>query len=386
MNRTAVACTAVASISAVAIAALLALGPLNPPSGAITSTNKTLSEVEPRIIINATNTPGDPAGDASPSLFKITQPGSYYLTGNITGVSGKHGIEIASGGVTIDLNGFQLTGVTGALDGIFLSTSAGLRGIVVKNGTVASWPGTGVNLASVNYSGRIENVHANSNGGSGIVGGNAYAISGCSATGNGSHGIGAFIGASITNCAARENAGTGFNVTLNASITNCTAFSNTQVGFIASTGSTIAHCSAHSNGTDGFILNSGVITNCTATNNTGDGIQVASSTTVLANQCVNNGLSAGDGAGIHATGSRNRIEGNNCTGADRGIDVDAAGNIIIRNTCSGNTTDWDIIANNIYGPIIDRRIPTPVASTPAVLGTSATSVLGSTDPNANFTY
>jgi parallel beta-helix repeat protein len=33
----------------------------------------------------------------------------------------------------------------------------------------------------------------------------------------------------------------------------------------------------------------------------------------------------------------NRIEGNNCTGAGRGIDVDALGNIIIKNTCTGAT-------------------------------------------------
>jgi hypothetical protein len=40
-----------------------------------------------------------PTRPATPdSLFKIIQPGSYYLTGNITGVVGKHGIKIAAGG------------------------------------------------------------------------------------------------------------------------------------------------------------------------------------------------------------------------------------------------------------------------------------------------
>ena len=29
-------------------------------------------------------------------------------------------------------------------------------------------------------------------------------------------------------------------------------------------------------------------------------------------------------------------------------------NIIVRNTCSGNGTNWDIVANNHYGPIINR--------------------------------
>ena len=55
-----------------AIAALALAGPLNPPAGPVTSTYKTLTEVEPRIAINLTNTPGD-----ANSVFKITQRGSY---------------------------------------------------------------------------------------------------------------------------------------------------------------------------------------------------------------------------------------------------------------------------------------------------------------------
>src|SRR6185369_7398513 len=81
-------------------------GNLNPPAGPVASTMKTLSEVEPRIPINATTTPGD-----ADSIFRITQPGSYFLTGNITGVNGKHGIEVAASSVTIDMRGFDLVGV-----------------------------------------------------------------------------------------------------------------------------------------------------------------------------------------------------------------------------------------------------------------------------------
>src|SRR5262252_4521225 len=87
------------------LAASVALaGPLNPPPGPVASSYKTLTEVEPRTAINAANTPGD-----SGCLFKITQPGSYYLAANVQGVAGKSGIDIASGNVTIDLNGFSLT-------------------------------------------------------------------------------------------------------------------------------------------------------------------------------------------------------------------------------------------------------------------------------------
>ncbi|HZJ13677.1 MAG TPA: hypothetical protein VFD27_01440, partial [Chthoniobacteraceae bacterium] len=75
----------------------LAQGPLTPP-GAPAPTMKTLDQIEPRTAINSTNTPGD-----DDSLFKITQPGSYYLPGNITGVATKHGIEITASDVTLDL-------------------------------------------------------------------------------------------------------------------------------------------------------------------------------------------------------------------------------------------------------------------------------------------
>src|SRR5262245_22765217 len=88
----------VVAIAVVAAAGLVFAGPLNPPAGPVTSTYKTLTEVEPRTPISAASTPGDAAGQ-----FKITQPGSYYLTGNIAAIPGKHGIEIAASGVTIDL-------------------------------------------------------------------------------------------------------------------------------------------------------------------------------------------------------------------------------------------------------------------------------------------
>ena len=123
------------------------------------------------------------------------------------------------------------------------------------------------------------------------------------------------------------------------------------------------------------------VADCTARGNTLDGIVCNIECVIRGNTCASNG-NAGDGAGIHATGSVNRIEGNNCTGADRGIDVDATKNIIIRNSCAGNTIDWAIVANNVVGPILDRRAP----ASAAINGFTAPSSLGSTDPNANFSY
>ena len=89
-------------------------GDLNPPSGAVAPTMKTLVEIEPRTAVNATNTPGD-----ADSLFKITLPGSYYLTGPIDVPIGKHGIVVMADRATIDLNGFSIQGIPGSLNGIW---------------------------------------------------------------------------------------------------------------------------------------------------------------------------------------------------------------------------------------------------------------------------
>ncbi|NJO35687.1 MAG: hypothetical protein HC869_24025, partial [Rhodospirillales bacterium] len=96
------------------ISTLSFAGSLTPPPGPIAPTSKALSEVEPRIAINATNTPGDAA-----SQFIISQPGSYYLTGNITGEQFKnwHSRSRAPK-VSIDLMGYSLIGVLQSQDGI----------------------------------------------------------------------------------------------------------------------------------------------------------------------------------------------------------------------------------------------------------------------------
>ena len=392
---------AFSALPLLAAGGLLYAGPLDPPAGPVAPTYKTLTEVEPRTAINATNTPGD-----ATSLFKITQRGSYYLTGNITGVVGKHGVEIVASGVTLDLNGFDLVGIPamGAFDGVSV-TVAGLTNIAVVNGSVRNWGGDGVDLRTVILTDcRVEGVYASGNASNGISAGNGGTLANCSANSNTGSGFSTGIGCTLVNCSARSNTGTGISTSFGCTLTNCSATTNGGAGFTTSAtctlnncaadantgngistgaGCTVANCSASSNLASGINAATGTtVADCTARANTLDGILCSSGCVIHLNTCSGNGNGAGDGAGIHATQSDNRIEGNNCTGADRGIDVDAASNFIIKNTCSGNTTDWDILANNVYGPILDRRVPISAA----VLGVSGPGSLGTTDPNANFTY
>jgi hypothetical protein len=61
------------------------------------------------------------------------------------------------------------------------------------------------------------------------------------------------------------------------------------------------------------------------------------------------------------------------------IDVDSAGNIIIRNTCSGNTNNWDVPAGNVI-----LVMQATIAG--AVSGNCGGVSPGSTDPDANSSY
>lgn len=432
---------AAATLSALALlitAAALHAGPLVPPSGPITSTYKTLTEVKPSVAINATNTPGD-----ADSVYRITEPGSYYLTANIAGEVGKQGIEIATSNVSIDLCGFAAIGVVGSLHGI--ATSANVTGVHVRNGTISKWGGTGLHLGvtdAVATGTLVEGITSSFNTVYGIVGGSSARIINCAATNNGDRGIFVFSNSSISGCIAISNADAGIIAQSGGVISDCTAWSNAGRG-ISSTGSvTIRGCSAVGSGAEGIFAGSGgVIDNCTANGNTGvgitgsinvtirgsvsyqndtggfslstgsaitacsaydntgngytigngssiiacnarqnsvHGIQIAGSSSALNNNCAING-DGDNGAGILVTGSDNRIEGNNCTGADIGIHVTGAGNFIARNTCSGNTSNWDIAASN-------KCLVVSGANAPAFSGNSGGVSPGSTDPNANYTY
>ena len=58
-------------------------------------------------------------------------------------------------------------------------------------------------------------------------------------------------------------------------------------------------------------------------------------------------------AGIHVASYDSRIEGNNVSNNDRGIDVDGEDNVIVRNTASSNTINYDILSGNAIGEILD---------------------------------
>ena len=146
---------------------------------------KTLDQIASTgIAINSINTPGN-----SSNQFIISSPGSYFLTTNITGVSGKNGILINSINVTLDLNGFEIVGVPGSLNGI-TDGAVNNGNVTVRNGTVRAWGQAGITLTA-SFDMLVEKVISTDNGGVGINLGDAAVARDCMARNNTSNNIAA---------------------------------------------------------------------------------------------------------------------------------------------------------------------------------------------------
>ena len=104
--------------------------------------------VLPRTLRSQIYTPPVQAGriPISSLPFTINQCGSYFLTECLTGASGMNGITITTSDVTLDLNGFTITGVPGSLAGI--ATSGSQQNIRIKNGAVRGWGLAGIDLTA----------------------------------------------------------------------------------------------------------------------------------------------------------------------------------------------------------------------------------------------
>jgi hypothetical protein len=288
-------------------------GDLFPPIGPIAPTMKTLTEVEPRIAISSTNTPGD-----ADSVFKITEGGGYYLSGNVIGEPGKFGIEVFTADhVTIDLNGYALLGVPGSLNGI-----GGFANAIIRNGAASGWGGDGIHVSR----GIIDHVHVSNNGQNGIRGAWGNVITDCDAEANGSAGISVGDVSRIHGCVSKGNMGKGIMLDGVVVVTECVIYAN-QAGGIRGGLATIQDCVLFSN--------------------TGAAIEVIGFSVVR-----NNNMSA-NGTGVLASGNGNHIEGNSAFTGGVGFDIDGTENFVIRNTARGNLTDFDIAAGNAHGPIVN---------------------------------
>ncbi len=393
-------------------APLGAQGPLTPP-GAPARTMKTLDQVEARTPIDLIHAP--PSGtNAANDTFTITQAGSYYLTSNLV-FSTPTGIEVTVSGVTIDLNGFRITGISSTNGQKGVSVLAMAYGCMIQNGTVercaagiSSDAATGLAVAQGI---RCQRVLASNCGIGFQLYGHGCALTECTAYNN--LGYGFYLlggGAVMTNCESRYNSnggaylgGTGATAqqgsliqgcvfTSNAGgfglqcrhdgvkVVNCTATANSDAGFDLNDGSSVVHCVSRGNGT-GIALHTGSSARgCTVQANNGDGITAFRSCEISDNNCANNG-----GAGIRLSEVANRIDGNHVSYNATGIltDAGAVRNLIVRNSARSNTANYTIVAGNRIAQI---RLPALNAADIADANNGSTDGFSGVDPWANFTF
>ncbi len=349
--------------------ALLAQGSLTPP-GAPAPTMKTLAQIEPRTPVGSATTPGDTA-----SAFTITQPGSYYLTTNVIGVSGKNGIGIATDDVTLDLNGFALLGVTNSRRGV--AVMAPCTNICVRNGTIRGWGMLGMSMLS----GRgcsYRDLQFASNAG-GLEAGPGSLVNGCIAVWNSDVGISVSVGSVIAACTAWGNTSHGMVGHDSAVLMHdCCSAENGGDGFHGATSTSFKRCFARENGSHGFRADTGsTFIECVASLNATNGILARARSYVLNNDCANNGK-----AGIAMEADASRVQGNTVTGnTGAGIAVSGTVNLIIQNSARGNTGgNFDIVSGNRVGIIV---VPTLSG---AITGNGPGAGLGTTDPWANFAF
>lgn len=360
-------------------------GPVEPPPGPVGPTMKTLDQVESRIPVQSLD-------GGSGATHMITRPGSYYLTGNIVGEAGKSGIEIWTGDVTIDLNGFELKGVPDAAHGIRV-VHASMTNLEIRNGTIHSWPLTCVE-AGVSANVQLRNLRVRASGKSGISAGwhpivencqsignaewgifcnDRATVTNCLSNGNGFDGFRAGNGSTFSNCTASSNGKDGFNLNSGCTMSDCASLGNTLLGVRLIDGCTVAGCSLSGNagggleaahaasvrgctvsGSGGVGVNitgaGGLVAECVVRGSTGDGVRLNQMSTVL--NCVldfNRGTGA---AGIRLSGQGNRAEGNSLCNNALGIDVDGTNNLVVRNSFTFNPTAVEAAPGNNVAQVV----------------------------------
>ncbi|MFG0275752.1 MAG: right-handed parallel beta-helix repeat-containing protein [Phycisphaerales bacterium] len=209
---------------------------------------KTLDQVEPRIPLNQTTAPTNGAFE-----HVISQPGSYYLEGNITTAAPVGAVLITAEDVTLDLMGYRLNGQGVSATGI--EAPGGLENIVVRNGTVTRFLANGVDLSGEAGS-LVENVTVSDCDGRGFIASDGAILRNCRAI---RVGLDAFLltdGATTIACVAIETSpdgsSTSFNLTDSTAI-DCTARNGGGDGFTLAGASRAAGCVAQDMEQSGFV-------------------------------------------------------------------------------------------------------------------------------------
>lgn len=298
------------------VSSIHAQGPLA-PAGAPGPTMKTLDQVEARTPI--TTIP-----------ITINTPGSYYLAGSLTPTSNASGISILSHDVTIDLNGFCISG-TNWLSGIYVGSPI-YSNIVIRNGSIEGWGNYGIDGYNADNL-VVRDVQVRNTGIGGIqLGMNAFAEN-CQVINSGD-GIGGYMNCAVRNCQVINLTGNGI------SLNNMAIVENSQ----------ITGCNGHGV----YVGNNSLVKNCSVFSNRLNGISVGTGSAVLDNLCSYNALD-GTSAHILSRGDETRIARNQL-GQTGGKVITARGsdNVIADNVVLDALPQYDLSPTNSINILIHR--------------------------------
>jgi hypothetical protein len=292
---------------------VFAQGSLTPP-GAPAPTMKSLAQIEPRTPITAVP-------------FTISEPGSYYLTTNVT-TTVSNAIVIVANGVTLDLNGFTIssTVASAANGGTAILLAGGLsdisilnghiRGGVTNNGGVYSGSGfaSGISdfpyrslnvlVSRISFSGCLYNGVELNAGGSPVVEfctartvGN-YGLSACTVKGSTAMDCGstAVYGVNVSDCRG-ESTGVDPGI-IGSTVQNCYSSSSSGVGISATTAQ---NCYGFSS--SGIGLSAFTALNCYGTSSSNAGLSANTAQNCYGTSSSNAGLSANTAQNCYGTSS-----------------------------------------------------------------------------------
>ena len=222
--------------------------------------------------LGSCDTPGFPV--------TICQAGSYKLSGNLTVPdSNTTAIEITSANVSLDLNGFAISGpnvcsgsplvcsANGNGSGVFVTSN--VPGVSIRNGTVSGMGEWGIRSFAIPP--------------------NTVVVDHVQVSSNGFHGVGISSG-DVSYSTAVRNGGTGLAVS-NGSISFSRAEANGNGGIFVSFG-LISNSISRQNGGNGLDISIGVVSKSLSLSNGGFGLSGASGVGYDLNNFTSNGQGA----------------------------------------------------------------------------------------------
>ncbi len=279
-------------------------------------------------------------GDAAGFPVLLDSAGSYRLTGNLVAPASTHGISISAADVTLDLNGFSITGSgSGNMRGVDIAAAANVE---VRNGTIRDFPGDGIDAVACTGC-RVIDLRLVDNGWVGVDIGSNSLVRGCTASGNVAGGIHAETSSSLINNVSHNNGFTGIYlagiggglIEGNVSYNNANEGITANNIFFAADSVIIRNNSSYGNGNHGILSAGGTVVGNTTSGNGGDGIHIiVSAARVHGNRSTGNGDDGIQSNGVSGVSVTENVVTGNAYGLYIHSDTSVGGNTATGNTIS----------------------------------------------------